>query len=42
VRNTGSEDAVANAGRKAQQRRDRLDASRPERHAAMQRAKRAV
>lgn len=36
MRNTGSEDAVANATRKAEQKTRRLEASRPERHAAMQ------
>lgn len=36
MRNTGSEDAVANASRKAEQKAQRLEASRPERHEAMQ------
>jgi len=42
MRNTGSENAVQNATHKADVKARRLEASRAERHAAMQRSRRAI
>lgn len=42
MRNTGSENAAQNAAHKADVKARRLAASRPERHAAMQKSRRAI
>lgn len=39
---TGQENAVKNAGHKAEVIQRRLEASRPERHAAIQKSRRAI
>lgn len=42
MRNTGSENAVQNVGHKGRVHRDKMEASRPERHQAIRDAKRRV